>query len=139
MSTGAIFEHDVTVRYSETDQMGVVHHANYLLYCEDARTAMMRARGLPYGELERSGVGLPVRQADLRYRAPALYEDDLRVKVRIEAWRAASMTFAYSIERLGPGEPALLVTATIELACIDLETKRPKVFPEELRAFLARI
>jgi acyl-CoA thioester hydrolase len=72
---GQIYEHLLRVRYGETDQMGVVHHANYLLYMEEARTAFMASVGCSYGGLERDGIGLPVRRTEVRYRASARYED----------------------------------------------------------------
>lgn len=131
------FRHRITVRYGETDQMGVAYHANYLLYFEDARTAFMRAEGMAYGDVERTGVGLPVRRVDLRYRAPAFFEDELDVFVWIERSRAASITFGYEIQRARRGDGApedhpTLATAAIELACMDLVTRRPRVFPPEL-------
>lgn len=133
------YAHEATVRYAETDQMGVCHHANFLLFLEDARTAMLRAHGLPYGELERRGVGLPVRRVDVRYVTPAFYEDVLLVHVWIERHRAASMTFGYEIGRENEGGGSDVVArATVELACIDLASRRPQVFPDELRAFLER-
>ena len=136
------YTHRIEVRYGETDQMGVVHHANYLLYLEEARTAFMRASAVPYGDVERSGVGLPVRSVALRYRNPALYEDTLRVDVWIEAVRAASLTFGYEVtcEHRGGGQvvdgPLLIATASVELACIDLDSKRPRTFPDQLARFL---
>lgn len=141
MEPNARYEHDVSVRYSETDQMGVAHHANFLLYLEDARTAMMRSWGLPYGELEKRGIGLPVRRLEVRYKTPAFFEDRLHVTVGIESHRAASMTFGYAILRAAEdgqgGDRVTVATATVELACIDLATKRPRVFPDELREFLS--
>lgn len=123
-------QHRLRVRYGETDQMGVVHHANYLLYLEEARTAYMAGFGCPYGELERRGIGLPVRRCELRYRAPARYEDELVVHTRITALRGASFTFSYRLERDGE----LLAEAEVELACIDLraEPRRPRLLPEDL-------
>lgn len=133
------FTHEAIVRYAETDQMGVAHHANFLLYLEDARTAMLRAYGLPYGELERRGVGLPVRRAEIRYRTPAFYEDVLLVHVWIAKHRAASMTFQYAIEREDEGGGSTLVaSAEVELACVDLSTRRPQVFPDDLVQFIDR-
>lgn len=133
------FTHEATVRYAETDQMGVCYHANFLLYLEDARTAMFRAHGLPYGDLERRGVALPVRRAEVRYLSPAFYEDVLLVHVRLRGHRAASMTLDYVIERENEAGPSdTIARATIELACIDLATRRPQVFPEDVRRFLER-
>ena len=126
-------EHRIRVRYGETDQMGVVHHANYLLYLEEARTLYMESFGVPYGQLERAGIGLPVRRCELRYRAPAHYEDVLTVETRLTRLRGASLTFGYRV-RGGEDGATLLLEAEIELACIDLESHRPRLLPEELAA-----
>jgi acyl-CoA thioester hydrolase len=130
------YVHEVEVRYAETDQMGVVHHANYLLYLEDTRTFMLRDCALPYGDVERAGVGLPVRNVAVHYKSPGLFEDELLVSIWIERMRAASVTFGYEIHRKENGGPGtLILTAEVELACMDLETRKPRVFPDELRDF----
>jgi len=129
------FEHRVRVRYGETDQMGVVHHPEYLLYMEEARTAYMAHLGCPYSELERSGVGLAVRRVELRYFAGARYEEELRVTTHLERLRAASVSFRYEIERAADG--ARLVTGSTELACIDLT--RPERPPRPLPSGLSEI
>src|SRR5215203_5845861 len=85
-------EHRLRVRYAETDQMGVVHHANYLLYVEEARTRLMSERGCSYAELERAGWGLPVRRVEVRYRAPALYVEKLVVPTRVTLLPATTLT-----------------------------------------------
>ncbi len=132
----APYVHAVHVRYGETDQMGVVHHANFLLYLEDARTSLLRDRGIPYSEVEREGVGLPIRNVQMRYKSPGLFEDDLLVSCWIERTRSASVTFGYEVHRQENGAPGtLLLTAELELACIDLETRRPRVFPDSLKRF----
>lgn len=127
------YEHHLRVRYGETDQMGVVHHANYLLYMEEARTTFLRERGCSYADLERQGIGLPVRQCDLRYFASALYEDELVIRISVAKMGAASVTFAYEIERLA--DTARLVTGKVELACVDLSAtpRKPRMLPEALR------
>lgn len=125
------YRHALMVRYGETDQMGRVHHANYLLYFEEARTAMMRALGVSYAETERRGIGLPVRQADLRYRNAALYEDELVVETRITRVGPASVTFGYRIVR--PADGTLIATGSTELACIRMagaDTRLTKLGPE---------
>jgi len=123
------------VRYGETDQMGVVHHANYLAYFEEGRTQLMADLGSPYGELERAGIGLPVRRVELRYRAPAVYEDELTVETRVTGLRTASVSFGYAIRRRR--DETLLVTGEVELACVTLgEDRRVVPLPEDLRALL---
>ena len=83
------FEHELQVRYAETDQMGVVYHANYLVYMEEGRTRLMAARGCSYAEMERKGWALVVRKAALRFRAPSLYDEQLLVRTRITRVRGA--------------------------------------------------
>ena len=125
------------VRYGETDQMGVVHHGNYALYVEESRTTLMRDRGCSYAELERRGIGLPVRRLEARYRTPALYEDELLVATVVGRMRAASVTFESEITR--PADGARIASVLVELACIDLRdrTRGPIALPEDLRALLA--
>src|SRR5436190_12114631 len=90
-------EHTVTVRvrYGETDQMGVVYHPNYFLYFETGRTELMRASGVAYCELEKSGIFLVVTQASCRYRAAARYDQELRIVTRVDEVRKATVTFSY--------------------------------------------
>lgn len=131
-------EHEtlLRVRYCETDQMGVVHHANYLAYVEEGRTEMMAAAGCSYGEVEKSGIGLPVRRVEMRFRASAHYEDLIRVYTRVVGLRAASVRFGYRIVRAE--DELLLVTAETELACVDLRAPERKVvlLPPDLREVL---
>ena len=124
------------VRYGETDQMGVVHHANYALYVEESRTNLMRERGCSYAELERRGFGLPVRRMEMRFRSPALYEEELVVRTRIGRVGAASVTFESEIHRAADDER--IASVTVELACVDLRAKvrKPIALPDDLRALL---
>jgi acyl-CoA thioester hydrolase len=126
------------VRYAETDQMGVVHHANYLLYLEESRTALMAARGCSYAEVERSGWALPVRKAELRFRAPARYEDELVVCTWVERLGPASVTFASEVWR--ESDRTLIASGAIELACLDLRSapRKLSMLPEDLRKVLER-
>jgi acyl-CoA thioester hydrolase len=124
------------VRYGETDQMGVVHHANYALYVEESRTALMRDRGCSYAALERRGMGLPVRRFEARYRTPALYEDVLEVATTVGRLGAASVTFESEIRR--PSDGVRIASITVELACIDLldRARGPIPLPDDVRALL---
>src|SRR6185369_3159883 len=109
-------EHRLRVRYAETDQMGVVHHRNYLVYLEESRTHLMRERGCSYAELERKGWALPVRRAELRYRAPALYEEELLVRTRVGRIGNASIVFESEVVRVS--DAVLIASGFVELACI---------------------
>ncbi len=129
-------EHSVTVRvrYGETDQMGVVYHPNYLLYFETGRTELMRASGVAYSELEKSGVFLVVTQASCRYRAAARYDQELTVLTRVDEVRKATVTFSYRV--LGPGG-GLLAEGSTELAAVDRE-KNPVRLPKEVSELLSK-
>lgn len=126
----APFVHRLRTRYGETDQMGRIHHANFLLYLEEARTRMLAHAGVPYGELERQGVGLVVRSVELRFRAAALFDQELEIEVRVDALKGASLTLGYEI-RCGA---EWLVSASTQLACVDLAARPAAVraLPEPL-------
>ena len=133
--TGPVGEHLLRVRYGETDQMGVVHHANFLLYMEEGRTRLMRELGLPYSELEKRGWALVVRSADIRYRASAHYDEELLVRTHIRRLGRASVLFAYEVRRAQ--DDALLAEGSTDLACVRLDSaRRPAPLPEELVAQL---
>ena len=131
------YAHHLRVRYAETDQMGVVHHANYILYLEEARTAYMASLGCPYSTLERRGVGLVVRKLKIHHRASALYEEELVVDTRIISLRGASVTFGYEVLRVEGRQR--LASAETDLACIDLarDGRPPRALPDDLRDLLS--
>lgn len=117
---------DIEVRYQETDQMGVVHHANYLVWFELARTALCRGTGHPYADIEEAGFLLIVSGAELRYRAPARYGDTVRVVSWIDRLESRRMRFAYEVYRDGD----LLVTGTTEHIWVDADTRRTCRMPD---------
>lgn len=128
---------DFRVRYAETDQMGVVYHANYFIWCEIARTELIRRRGSSYAELERDGVLLAVADASMRYHAPARYDDMIRAEAWLEEVRSRTVTFGYRILRVVEGaEPERLVTATTTLIVLGSDN-RPRKLPPELMEALA--
>ena len=106
----------VRVNYSETDQMGVVYHANYLIWFDRARTELMRETGLTYRALEQQGVYLAVSQIKVRYRAPARYDDLLRIRCWVRELVSRRVIFGYAVEHTETG--ALLATG--ETALISL-------------------
>jgi acyl-CoA thioester hydrolase len=123
---------ELRVRYAETDQMGVVYHANYLAWCEVARTELIRRRARSYADLEREGIRLAVSEATLRYHAPARYDDLIRVECWTEEVRSRAVTFGYLVSRLPEGgEPERLVSARTALVAID-HAGRPRKLPAEL-------
>lgn len=114
-STITTFE--LRVRYAETDQMGIAHHANYLIWCEAARTDHMRHRGVSYRALEERGIRLPVVDAQLRYRAAARYDDLVRVRCWVREASSRRVTFGYAIECAA--DDRLLATASTALIAVD--------------------
>lgn len=102
------------VNYSETDQMGVVYHANYLVWFDRARTELMRETGLTYRELEQQGVYLAVSDVRVRYRAPARYDDLVEVRCWVRELASRRVSFGYAVTRaetndlLATGETALV-------------------------------
>lgn len=120
------------VRYAETDQMGVVYHANYLVWCEIARTELIRRRGPSYAELERQGVLLAVADAAIRYHAAARYDDLIRAEAWIEQLRSRTIRFGYRILRVNEdGSHDRLATASTTLVVLDSDS-RPRKMPQQL-------
>ncbi len=109
------------MRYAETDQMGVVYHSHYLVWCEIGRTDLIRRLGTPYAVLERQGVTLAVVDASIRYHAGARYDELVRVRTLLANVRSRTITFDYTVERAQSGEK--LVTARTMLASLNGEGK----------------
>jgi acyl-CoA thioester hydrolase len=128
-------EHSIRlrVRYGETDQMGVVYHANYLLYFEEARTDLLRSAGFVYADLEKGGVFLVVTEASCRYRAGSAYDELLEIRVRVEDVGKATLRFGYEVR--GP-DGRLRAEGRTDLAAVDAR-KRPVRLPPEVVARLA--
>jgi acyl-CoA thioester hydrolase len=112
-----ISETTVRVNYSETDQMGVVYHARYLVWFDVARCEHLRLTGLTYRELEARGCRLAVSEVSVRYRRPARYDDLLRVRCWVREVASRRVTFGYVVER--PEDGALLATAATSLIALD--------------------
>ena len=129
--------HDVEmrVRYAESDQMGIVYHANYLVWCEIGRTEYLRDRGADYAALERAGTLLAVAEANLRYHASARYGEVVRVTTTLRDVRSRMITFDYLVTNAETS--ARLATATTTLVSID-RAGRPTKLPDATRELLER-
>ena len=119
----AVSNLELRVRFVETDLMGVVHHGNYLSYFEAARVEWFRRRGVTSPSWTALGVHLPVVEADVKYRAPARFDDLLIVEARLVELQHASMRFAYRITR---GD-ALVVEGRTRHAAVDMQYKLQRV------------
>ena len=127
---------EVRVRYAETDQMGVVYHANYLAWCDIGRTDLIRALGgMTYAELEREGTALAVVEAHLRYVKPARYDDLIRVTTRVTEIRSRVVRFDYDINVADGG---LIATGYTTLVAMTREG-RGSCIPDYLRQQLERV
>ncbi len=129
-------DHTVTVRvrYGETDQMGVVYHPNYFLYFETGRTELLRAAGVAYSELEKSGVFLVVTEASCSYKSAARYDEDLTILTRVDRVGKATVGFSYRV--LGPTGTLLAEGRTV-LASVDA-AKSPVRLPRSVTELLPK-
>jgi acyl-CoA thioester hydrolase len=121
-------EIEIRVRYAETDQMGILHHANYLVYFELGRVELLRSRGLNYKDIEAQGFFLVIARAQVRYHRPARYDDLLVLRTHVVRATGARIDHRYELlrggERIAEGETTL--------ACVDREGKLQRI-PEMLR------
>lgn len=92
------------VRYAETDQMGVVYYANYLVWFEVARTDLLRQLGWSYREMEEAGVVLPVIEVECRYRRPARYDDEMEIRTEGRVTSPVRMEFQYEVRVKGAAD-----------------------------------
>lgn len=116
------------VNYSETDQMGVVYHARYLVWLDRARTEHLRRTGVSYADLERRGLRLAVGEARIRYRQPARYDDLVRIRCWVRELASRRLTFGYAVDHVESGR--LLATAETSLMVLDAEFRWTRLPPE---------
>lgn len=130
--------HRTTYRviYGDTDQMGVVYHANYLQFFERGRCELLNAVGFDYGALEREGTFFAVVDARVRYRVPARFNDLVVIETRIAQVGRVRADFHYRLLRSEGGGEAILAEGETTLACIDRQG-RPQRIPAPLAALLA--
>jgi acyl-CoA thioester hydrolase len=107
----------VRVNYSETDQMGVVYHARYLVWLDIARCDYLRSAGMTYRELEQAGLRLAVSEVTIRYRQPARYDDPVRIRCWVRTVASRRVEFGYAVENTDDGR--LLATASTSLLALD--------------------
>ena len=127
------FETQIRVEYHHTDQMGIVHHSNYIKFFEVARTEWLRAAGMTYAEMERRGVMMPIVDVQIKYRQPSYYDEMLSIRTYVDELPMARMTFRYEIR----GEDGRdVASGSTTLGFIDSQTRRPQRAPEWLMEVL---
>ena len=125
-----IIETTLRVRYAETDAMGIVHHANYLVWFEVGRDEYYHQTGVGYDEVEEQGYLFPLSEAYARYAAPARYGETVLIRTRIKESHSRSVTFAYEVLSQTTGEP--LATGWTKHLCVDRRGRVQRI-PDFLR------
>ena len=127
---------EVRVRYSETDQMGVVYHGNYLPYFETGRVEWLRNKGVSYKSMEENGIALPIVSLSVNYKKPARYDELLTVITKFKNQSSVKISFDCEIRN---EQQELLTTAHFILVFVDLKTGRPKAPPDYIKKVLNEI
>lgn len=128
-----VHEIQVRVRYSETDQMGVVYHGNYIPYFEIGRVEWLRDKGISYKLLEESGIALPIVSMHLNYKKPARYDDLLTVKTKFKSHSSVKIEFDCEIHN---ENQELLTTAHFILVFVDINSGKPIAPPDYILEIL---
>ena len=130
----------VRVRYAETDQMGVVYHANYLVWFEVGRVEFIRQLGLDYKSMEEDGALIAVAEATARYKAPARYDDELIVRTSLAGVRGPIVRFRYAVVR--PADEMILCEGETVHFVVGRDMKRremPAKYAERFAAVMHRL
>jgi acyl-CoA thioester hydrolase len=128
------FAHELRVRYGECDPQGIVFNANYLLYFDVAFTELWREAVGPWQEMVERGVDAVVAEANVRFRAPARFDDVLRLEARVTRLGTTSITTEIDVRRDGD----LLVEGRLQHVCVDATTWRKTELPDWVRGGLRR-
>lgn len=125
----------VRVRYAETDQMGVVYHANYLVWMEIGRVELVRSRGFNYKDLEQSeGLALAVIEVQCRYLSPARYDQEIIIQTEVTGATSRTIEFGYQLRLASQGERIIAIGSTRHI-WVNREM-RPTRLPEKYNAVL---
>ena len=121
------------VRYGETDQMGIVHHSEYINYLEIARIEYLRTRGLSYQDIENQGYGLPVVSVNINYKKPAKYDDELTLFTNLIEIGTCKLQFENVIKS---EEGDFICSAKVTLVCVKLNLFKPTALPDFLLSLI---
>jgi acyl-CoA thioester hydrolase len=127
---------EVRVRYSETDQMGVVYHGNYIPYFEIGRVEWLRNQGVSYKSMEENGIALPIVSMNINYKKSARYDDLLTVRTRFKSQTTVKIEFECAIFNEAQ---ELLTTADFVLVFVSLKSGRPTAPPQNILELLKTI
>lgn len=131
-----VSERTIDVRYAETDKMGIVHHANYIIWMEVGRTGLIEDMGFSYADMEKSGILAPVLDVQVSYKKPLTYGDKAIIRTWIERYDGFKVVYGYRIVNT---EEETTVTGFTSHVCVKEDTFRPirmsKMFPEWHEAY----
>ena len=125
-----VIETSIRVRYAETDAMGVVHHASYIVWLELGRSELLRMIGLPYTEIEARGYFVMLAELNVRYHAPTRYDDLVLLRTELTQLRSRQIRFSYQISLQQNVTP--LINANSDHIIVSRETGRPARLPSDL-------
>lgn len=135
ISNVPLYEH--FVNYYETDKMGIVHHSNYIRWLEEARCDMLSKLGLPYSQMEKDGVMIPVLSVDCQYRAMSYFEDTVVIKMTVTKYDGIKLNISYELTDKKTGE--LRAVAESSHCFLDLQANiisLKRAFPKMHEIFL---
>jgi acyl-CoA thioester hydrolase len=124
----------IRVRYGEVDRMGYLHHGNYALFFEEARTELIRKLGLTYREMEDQGILLPVRELHIHYYKPAFYDDEIIIRTSLIKYTSVRLDFDYKMLN---SKDELLSEAKTTLVFVDATSRKPTRIPEFFEKLIA--
>ncbi|MFB4164186.1 acyl-CoA thioesterase [Alteribacillus sp. JSM 102045] len=124
-----IAETEIDVRYAETDQMGVVHHSNYIVWCELGRTKLIKELGFDYRDLEDSGIVSPVINIDLNYKFPAHFGETITLSTWIDSYDGIRVVYGYKVVN---EKGQLCAEGNSSHVCVKKETFRPVSIKKQL-------
>ncbi len=126
--------------YYETDQMGIVHHSNYIRWFEEARIDFLKQIGLPYDEMERRGLLIPVLGVSCQYKKAFRYGDTFCIKLKIQDFKGVKFAVSYEVYHVGSGQ--LHATGTSQHGFVDanlMPVNIKKMFPDIYEAFISAV
>jgi len=134
-----VSETGFTVRYAETDQMGIVHHSNYPIWFEAARTGFFKKLGFPYSKIEGEGILLPLTDVKCCFKNPARYEDEIKIRIKVIKLTCVRIMFSYEVYNsfdnslIATGETAHAWTDK-SLKPLNLEKRLPGLYKGLMKA-----
>lgn len=122
-----VFETHIRVRYAETDQMGYMYYGNYAAFYEVARTEMLRSLGITYSSMEKNGIMLPVTELKTKYLKPALYDENIKIRVTITQKPSVRIVFIYELFN---EKNQLINTGETTLVFFNIQKNKPCLPPD---------